>query len=144
GDRIWWLVEQFHAGNITAAAKAWQTTQPTLTRITRGEVENPRTDILTRIAMRQSTTVDWLLTGRGEAPSTAIDVDGDLPAETIQVVEAHDAARGAYLNWRYLLMQVPLAAETRTLLEQLPFSLAMFRLQFRSLEGQTAKEERAQ
>lgn len=67
-ERVKELVDLRFLGNVNAAARAWSIPQPTLRRIVAGLSERPRADVLVRIAKANETSVEWLLTGEGQAP----------------------------------------------------------------------------
>lgn len=68
-SRISDLVKQ-SGGSVNAAAKAIGLPQQTLDRIVRGQHRAPQVKTLQRIADFYGTTVDWLMTGRGDGPSS--------------------------------------------------------------------------
>lgn len=70
GDRIAWLVEQFAQGSVRGAAELWEIQRLTLQRLIKGQVRNPRGLVFERIAEACGTTVGWLRTGKGPAPTT--------------------------------------------------------------------------
>lgn len=67
-DRVTELIRRFYDGNVLGSARAIGMPANTLDRIARGVTPNPRAGALSKIAEHFDTTVDWLLTGRGDAP----------------------------------------------------------------------------
>ncbi len=100
GKRIRTLIRQFY-GSQRLAARAWGTTRATIDRILTGEVEEPRGDLLVRIARACGTSTDWLLMGEGSPPKLPHD---PLPSqvqeqwqEMVEGLGVDDATRDALL-----------------------------------------------
>jgi transcriptional regulator with XRE-family HTH domain len=70
-DRVSLLVDQFHAGSVNDAAKALGVAQPTIGRILKGEVTQPRLQLIQRMATLYGASLDWLLVGTGDPPVTS-------------------------------------------------------------------------
>ena len=69
-SRLSEIVTVVYQGNQRAAARHFQVTEPTLSRILSGEIGNPRIAQVTRIALSLGITVDSLLqNGQEAAPS---------------------------------------------------------------------------
>jgi transcriptional regulator with XRE-family HTH domain len=66
--RVAFLVDHFHGGSINDAAKALGVAQPTIGRIVRGQVQEPRAGLVSRMSELWGVTTDWLLRGVGEPP----------------------------------------------------------------------------
>lgn len=75
--------------SVNAAAKAIGIPQQTLDRIVRGQHRAPRVETLQQIADFYDTTVDWLLNGRGAAPSIATARHARLVHEVRAFVDKH-------------------------------------------------------
>jgi len=67
-SRLQRLVDQLQGGKTSVAALAWGVDRPTLSRVLSGKVRKPRGDFLYQIAQASGTTVEWLLTGKGDPP----------------------------------------------------------------------------
>lgn len=105
-SRVKILVDHFHGGSINDAAKALDVAQPTVARIVKGTVLQPRSGLISRMSEVYGVSTDWLLKGTGEPPSL-----GD------------DSAW--YRRWRLFVLSF-LAAEkdsdAKILLERLPLT----------------------
>lgn len=66
--RVRVLIDQFHGGSVNDAARTIGVPQRTLSGIVNNEVANPRAAVLTKIATAFRVSLDWLMTGSGEAP----------------------------------------------------------------------------
>jgi transcriptional regulator with XRE-family HTH domain len=67
-QRVRGLVDRLHGGSVNAAAREIGIPQRTLARIVEGRVEYPRADALQKLAAWYGTSIEWLLTGKGEPP----------------------------------------------------------------------------
>lgn len=72
-DRVRWLIDQSHEGNVLTAARQIRIPNATLDRIADGTVKKPRPDALASIATYYGTTIDWLWSGRGDPPDLSKD-----------------------------------------------------------------------
>jgi transcriptional regulator with XRE-family HTH domain len=67
-SRVKLLVDHFHDGSVNDAAKALGVAQPTIGRILKGEVTQPRVQLIQRMATLYGASLDWLLAGTGDPP----------------------------------------------------------------------------
>jgi transcriptional regulator with XRE-family HTH domain len=67
-SRVRLLVDHFHAGSVNDAAKALGVAQPTIGRILKGEVTQPRLQLVQRMSTLYGASLDWLLAGTGDPP----------------------------------------------------------------------------
>jgi hypothetical protein len=86
-DRMKLLIDQYWGGSVNRAAGDLGVKQPTLHRIVKGLTPNPRYKILEQIVSRLppgTTTVDWLASGRGNAPPKVDRYGKPISASSIQ------------------------------------------------------------
>ncbi len=67
-ERVTALVEQKPPGSVNAAAKGIGITTSTLLRIATGTTQSPSTQSLSAIATFYGTSIEWVLTGKGQSP----------------------------------------------------------------------------
>jgi transcriptional regulator with XRE-family HTH domain len=114
-ERIESLVALFHDGNTAQAARAYGVTQSTVWRLREGQVSTVA--ILAKIAERDSVSLDWLISGKGQGP----DASGPLPphlaklgtpagkrtagamrwARVLEMLKAHGLSEEGATNWQY-------------------------------------------
>lgn len=104
--RVKRLVDDFAQGSVRGAAELWEIQRLTLQRLIKGQVRNPRGQVLERIADACGTTVDWLRTGRGTPPTMP------EPADLLKT-----PWQG---RWRSLVDELGLSEEVRDRVVALP------------------------
>jgi transcriptional regulator with XRE-family HTH domain len=75
-ERLSQLIAERYAGKVNSAARTWDVPQPTLRRVVSGETGQPRADLLARIADKEGTSVEWLLSGKGAPPPSSLSLPG--------------------------------------------------------------------
>jgi hypothetical protein len=97
------LIERYFGGIALRASRAWRVPQPTVHRLAAGLTQSPRATTLHRIAQYHSTTVEWLLKGKGPNP---------LKTPALPMVE--------YLEFRTVVERLGLDPETKWAVLSLP------------------------
>jgi hypothetical protein len=100
------LVDRYFGGNVLKAARVWRVPQPTLHRLTSRTTRSPRAATLQRIAHYHSTTIEWLLDGKGPSP---------LETAPLPMVE--------YLEFREVVERLALDPETKWAVLSLPTTI---------------------
>lgn len=109
-DRVTQLVEDFHGGNLSAAARDTGVLQSTLHRVASGSSPNPTDEVVAAIADFYGVTAAWLRTGRGRSPKKQ---DSQWMAEV--------------RRWFKQLARLDLPAGVHAILEDLPFATSKAR-----------------
>ena len=112
--RVQGLVDRFHGGSVNAAARQAGVEQQTMRRIVLGDIQNPRSDTLRRIADANGATIDWLLTGRGSEP--------EGPDAAIHRVIADPETVTSGGNWLSLVKELELPEELHAEMVSWPFA----------------------
>lgn len=121
-DRVTQLVEDFHGGNLSAAARDVGVLQSTLHRVASGSSPNPTDEVVTAIADFYGVTAAWLRTGHGRSPKKQ---DSPWLAEV--------------RRWFKQLARLDLPGDVRAILEDLPFATSKARTEL--VPSQLAKHE---
>lgn len=69
GERVRYLVDLYADSSVNYASKVLGIPQATLQKIVTGKTKNPRASVVARVAAVCRVDAEWLLSGRGEAPS---------------------------------------------------------------------------
>jgi hypothetical protein len=118
--RVRFVIDTYWDGDIRRAARDCGIPQASLYRLVSGVTENPRAKLVSRLAEQCGASVDWLLTGRGDAPRTTTDRGVPLSFDV--------------LRWSFVLNSLHLSPQTHELMGELPagplsFKFALWRFQ---------------
>lgn len=127
-ERVRMLIDQYHAGNVTAAAEAAGVPYRSTIRLYHGSAQ-PRAELLVGLARHFGTTTEWLLTGEGAEPSgpTSDLLPTSQLARWYGVVESLKLPSAVDHAWRALPMSIGLAGHILRAHDQSPRTPAFVR-----------------
>jgi hypothetical protein len=120
-ERVGYLVDGWHGGNVSSAARDLGIGQRTLAHIVDGQVTNPRVETVGLIARwYPDTTLEWLVGGYGNPPSTNDRSPRDLRTERrIALLSQSLSLPKNSPELSALLVLVRMTPESQTVVERL-------------------------